>query len=200
MSTFPTVRLRRTRQNEKLRGLVRETHLSVEQLIYPIFIAEGIDQPHEISSMPGIMQWPLEHLGREAERIASLGIPAVLLFGIPTEKDEVGSQAYDSQGIIQEAIRRLKAETPDLLVITDVCLCEYASHGHCGVIFQGGVENDESLKLLAQMSLSHVEAGADIVAPSDMMDGRVGAIRRTLDEHDFSQLPIMAYSAKYASG
>ena len=200
MSTFPTVRLRRTRQNEKLRSLVRETHLAIDQLIYPLFIAEDISEPHEVSSMPGIMQWPLEYLGREAERIANLGIPAVLLFGIPTEKDEVGSQAYDSKGIIQQAIRRLKAETPDLLVITDVCLCEYTSHGHCGVIHNGYVQNDESLDLLASMALSHVEAGADLVAPSDMMDGRVGAIRRTLDEHGFSSAPIMAYSAKFASG
>ncbi len=200
MTNFPTVRMRRTRQNEKLRGLVRETHLSIDQLIYPLFIAEDINEPREISSMPGIMQWPLEHLGREMERIASLGIPAVLLFGIPTEKDEVGSQAYDSHGIIQQAIRRIKAETPDVLVITDVCLCEYTSHGHCGVIAHGTVQNDESLTLLARMALSHVEAGADLVAPSDMMDGRVGAIRRTLDEHGFSSTPIMAYSAKYASG
>lgn len=200
MSNFPTVRLRRTRQNEKLRGLVRETRLSVDQLIYPLFIAEGISEPQNISSMPGIVQWPLEHLGREAERIANLGIPAVLLFGIPTEKDEVGSQGYDSQGIIQQAIRRLKAETPDTLVITDVCLCEYTSHGHCGVIHNGYVQNDESLELLARMALSHVEAGADLVAPSDMMDGRVGAIRQILDEHGFSSTPIMAYSAKFASG
>jgi porphobilinogen synthase len=200
MTNFPTVRMRRTRQNEKLRGLVRETHLSVEQLIYPLFIAENIDEPREISSMPGIMQWPLEHLGHEMDRIASLGIPAVLLFGIPTEKDEVGSQAYDSHGIIQQAIRRIKAETPEVLVITDVCLCEYTSHGHCGVIAHGTVQNDESLALLAHMALSHVEAGADLVAPSDMMDGRVGAIRHTLDEHGFSSTPIMAYSAKYASG
>src|SRR5713226_1871409 len=199
MSTFPTIRLRRTRQNETLRGLVRETHLEVSQLIYPLFIAEGLHEPREVPSMPGIMQWPLEHLGHEAERIASLGIPAVLLFGIPNEKDEVGSQAYDAQGIIQQAIRRLKAETPDLVVITDVCLCEYTSHGHCGVIYNGNVQNDESLQLLAQMAISHVEAGADLVAPSDMMDGRVGAIRRTLDEHGFSSTPIMAYSAKFAS-
>ncbi len=199
MSNFPTVRLRRTRQNEKLRSLVRETHLSVDQLIYPLFIAEGISEPREISSMPGIVQWPLEHLGREAERIVELGIPAVLLFGIPAEKDEEGSQAYDAQGIIQQAIRRLKAETPDLLVITDVCLCEYTSHGHCGLIHNGTVQNDESLELLARMALTHVEAGADLVAPSDMMDGRVGAIRRTLDEQGFSSTPIMAYSAKFAS-
>ncbi len=200
MSTFPIVRMRRTRQNERLRSLVRETHLNVEQLIYPLFIAEDIDEPHEISSMPGIMQWPLEYLGREAERIAGLGIPAVLLFGIPSEKDEVGSQAYAAQGIIQRAIRLLKAETPDLLVMTDVCLCEYTSHGHCGVILNENVQNDESLELLEHMALSHVEAGADVVAPSDMMDGRVGAIRHVLDEHGFSSTPIMAYSAKYASG
>src|SRR5713226_4980797 len=200
MMSFPTVRMRRTRQNEKLRGLVRESHLNVEQLIYPLFIAENIREPREISSMPGIMQWPLEHLGREAERIARLGIPAVLLFGIPSEKDEVGSQAYATQGIIQQAIRRFKAEVPDLLVVTDVCLCEYTSHGHCGVIHNGNVQNDESLELLSHISLSHVEAGADLVAPSDMMDGRVGAIRRALDEQGFSSTPIMAYSAKYASG
>jgi len=200
MSLFPTVRMRRTRQNEKLRGLVRETRLSVDQLIYPLFIAEGITQPREIASMPGIMQWPLEHLGREAERIANLGIPAVLLFGIPTDKDEAGSEAYNPQGIIQQAIRQFKASVPDLLVITDVCLCEYTSHGHCGLIRNGSVQNDESLELLSRMALSHVEAGADIVAPSDMMDGRVGAMRRSLDEQGFNQAPIMAYSAKFASG
>jgi porphobilinogen synthase len=200
MSTFPTVRMRRTRQNEQFRSLIRETHLNVEQLIYPLFIAEDLAEPRPIAAMPGIVQWPLKHLGREMERIAGLGIPAVLLFGIPTEKDEVGSQAYAEQGIIQQAIRRIKAETPGVLVITDVCLCEYTSHGHCGVIHNGSVQNDESLKLLAEMALSHVEAGADMVAPSDMMDGRVGAIRHILDEHGFSATPIMAYSAKYASG
>lgn len=200
MSNFPIVRMRRTRQSEQLRGLVRETHLSVEQLIYPLFIAEDIDEPREISSMPGIMQWPLEQLGREIERLATLGLPAVLLFGIPSDKDEVGSQAYAEQGIIQRAIQRIKSIAPQLLVMTDVCLCEYTSHGHCGVIHNGTVQNDESLDLLARMALSHVEAGADLVAPSDMMDGRVGAIRRVLDEQGFSAIPIMAYSAKYASG
>ncbi|HEY0755259.1 MAG TPA: porphobilinogen synthase [Ktedonobacteraceae bacterium] len=200
MSNFPIVRMRRTRQSEQLRGLVRETHLSVEQLIYPLFVAEDLAEPREISSMPGIMQWPLEHLGREIERIAALGISSVLLFGIPTQKDEVGSQAYAEQGIIQRAIQRIKAIAPQLVVITDVCLCEYTSHGHCGVIHNGNVQNDESLALLARMALSHVEAGADLVAPSDMMDGRVGAIRQCLDEQGFSGLPIMAYSAKYASG
>lgn len=199
MSTFPTVRMRRLRQNEKLRGLVRETHLNVDQLIYPLFVAEGINEPRPISSMPGVMQWPLEHLDREAERIARLGIPGVLLFGIPNEKDEVGSQAYAEQGIIQEAIRRFKAATPETLVITDVCLCEYTCHGHCGVIHNGNVQNDESLELLARMALTHAEAGADIVAPSDMMDGRVGVLRHILDEHGFTQTPVMAYSAKFAS-
>src|SRR5881392_1685602 len=167
MTKFPTVRLRRTRQTEKLRGLVRETRLAVDQLIYPLFIAEGIHEPHEIASMPGIVQWPLEQLGREAERIASLGIPAVLLFGIPSEKDEVGSQAYNSRGIIQEAIRLLKSVNPELLVITDVCLCEYTSHGHCGLIRDdGSVDNDSSVELLARTAVSHARAGADIVAPS----------------------------------
>jgi porphobilinogen synthase len=200
MANFPDVRLRRTRQNESLRGLVRETRLSVEQLIYPLFVAEGLSQPREIVSMPGIMQWPLEELGREVERIAQLGIPAVLLFGIPNEKDEAGSQAYHPDGIIQQAVRLIKAETPGMVVVTDVCLCEYTSHGHCGLVRNDVVLNDESLGLLASMALSQVEAGADLVAPSDMMDGRVGAIRRTLDVHGFSSTPIMAYSAKYASG
>jgi porphobilinogen synthase len=200
MAMFPTIRMRRTRQNDTLRNLVRETYLNVEQLIYPLFIAENIDDPQQISSMPGMKQWPLAYVGQEAKRILNLGMPAVLLFGIPSEKDEVGSQAYSSQGIIQQAIRRIKAEAPDMLVITDVCLCEYTSHGHCGVIYNANVQNDESLELLAQMALTHVVAGADVVAPSDMMDGRVGTIRHTLDEHGFTSTPIMAYSAKYASG
>ena len=199
-NTFPFVRPRRLRQNDKIRGLVRETHLSVEQLIYPVFIAEGISEPREISSMPGIMQWPLELIGREAQRIAELGIPGLLLFGIPNEKDEVGSQAYAEHGVIQEAIQRIKAASPETLVITDVCLCEYTSHGHCGVLHNGNVQNDETLGLLSEMALSHVAAGADIVAPSDMMDGRVGALRHALDEHGYQQTPIMAYSVKYASG
>ena len=200
MSTFPIVRMRRTRQNEKLRSLVRETHLRVDQLIYPLFVAEGLQEPHEVPSMPGVVQWPLTMLEREAERIASLGIPAVLLFGIPAEKDEVGSQAYAEQGIIQQAVRRFKSATPETLVITDVCLCEYTSHGHCGIIHHGDVQNDETLELLAHTALSQAEAGADIVAPSDMMDGRIGVIRRTLDEHKFTDVPIMSYAAKFASG
>lgn len=200
MSNFPIVRMRRTRQNDALRALIRETHLAVDQLIYPLFVAEDLREPNEISSMPGIMQWPLEHLGREIERLVGLGISSVLLFGIPSLKDEVGSQAYASQGIIQRAIALIKSVAPQMLVVTDVCLCEYTNHGHCGVISHGTVQNDESLELLSRMALSHVEAGADLVAPSDMMDGRVGAIRRALDEQGFSSTPIMAYSAKYASG
>lgn len=200
MAMFPNIRMRRTRQNDTLRSLVSETYLNVEQLIYPLFIAENIDDPREISSMPGIKQWPLSYVGEEVKRILKLGIRAILLFGIPSEKDEVGSQAYNSQGIIQQAIRCIKAEAPDMLVMTDVCLCEYTNHGHCGVIYNGDVQNDESLELLAQMALSHVVAGADVVAPSDMMDGRVGTIRHTLDQHGYSSIPIMAYSAKYASG
>lgn len=200
MTGFPTIRMRRNRQSAALRGLVCETHLTTDQLIYPMFVAEGISQPNPIASMPGIVQWPLEMLPKEAERLAHLGIPAVLLFGIPNDKDEVGSQAYADKGIVQQAVRTLKAAVPELLAITDVCLCEYTSHGHCGIIHNGTVQNDESLKLLTQTALSHAEAGADIVAPSDMMDGRVGALRQGLDEQGFSQIPIMAYSAKYASG
>lgn len=199
-NTFPFVRPRRLRQSEKLRGLVRETHLNVDQLIYPVFIAEGLSEPKEIAAMPGIMQWPLELIGREAKRIAELGIPGLLLFGIPNEKDPVGSQAYAEHGVVQEAIRRIKDAVPEMLVITDVCLCEYTDHGHCGVIHNGRVQNDETLDLLAEMALSHVAAGADIVAPSDMMDGRVGALRHALDEHGYQQTPIMSYSVKYASG
>jgi len=200
MSHFPIVRMRRLRQSEQLRNLVRETRLHVDQLVYPLFIAEDLKGPREISSMPGVMQWPLEMLGREIERVVALGISSVLLFGIPSVKDEVGSQASASQGIIQQAIRRIKALAPQLIVMTDVCLCEYTSHGHCGLIHNGQVQNDESLDLLARMALSHVEAGADLVAPSDMMDGRVGAMRSLLDERGFAAIPIMAYSAKYASG
>lgn len=197
--TFPITRLRRIRQNEKLRSLVRETRLEIEQLVYPMFVAEEIKEPKEISSMPGIRQWPLKHLGKEIKRIVNLGIPAVLLFGIPAKKDEVGSEGYSKKGIIQEAVRTIKAIAPDLLVITDVCLCEYTSHGHCGLIQNNQVDNDSTIELLGRMALSHVEAGADMVAPSDMMDGRIGAIRNILDKNGYQSTPIMAYCAKYAS-
>ncbi len=197
---FPGRRLRRLRRTENMRRMVRETRLSVDQLIYPLFIAETVLHPQEIGSMPGQYQWPVDGLEREIESIIKLGIPAVLLFGIPAEKDELGSQAYHPDGIVQRAIRKIKALAPELIVITDVCFCEYTSHGHCGVVVNGEVQNDATLRMLAQEALSHAEAGADVVAPSDMMDGRVGAIRAALDEHGFSQTPILAYSAKYASG
>jgi porphobilinogen synthase len=197
---FPGRRMRRLRRTETLRRMVRETRLSVDQLIYPLFIAETVRQPQEIASMPGQYQWPLDGLEREIEHVVQAGIPAVLLFGIPNEKDELGSQAYHPQGIVQQAIRKIKALAPELLVITDVCFCEYTSHGHCGVVVNGEVQNDATLQLLAREALSHAEAGADMVAPSDMMDGRVGALRAALDAEGFSQVPIMAYSAKYASG
>ena len=200
MSTFPITRLRRLRQNSILRNLVCETELSIKHFIYPLFISEEISKPKAIVSMPGIYQLDLKSLEKEAERVYNLGIPAVLLFGIPKVKDEVGSQAYHKDSIIQKAITVIKNKVPELLVIGDVCLCEYTSHGHCGVIKNGCVQNDESLELLAKTALSQVEAGADMVAPSDMMDGRVGAIRNILDTHGFTNIPIMAYSAKYASG
>src|SRR5579871_4228060 len=197
---FPGRRLRRLRRTETMRRMVRETRLSVDQFIYPLFIAETVSQPQEIASMPGQYQWSVNGLEREIESIVTLGIPAVLLFGIPAEKDELGSQAYHPEGIVQRAIRKIKALAPDLIIITDVCFCEYTSHGHCGVVVNGEVQNDATLQLLAREALSHAEAGADVVAPSDMMDGRVGAIRAALDERGFSHVPVMAYSAKYASG
>jgi porphobilinogen synthase len=200
MSGFPITRLRRLRQNENLRNLVSETILSPEHFIYPLFISEEIKEPQAISAMPGINQWTVISVVKEAERAYKLGVPAVLLFGIPKKKDSLGSQAYAKNGIIQKTIRAIKSKIPDLLIITDVCLCEYTDHGHCGVIEDNCIVNDKSLNLLAKMALSHVEAGADMVAPSDMMDGRVGAIRKILDEHIFETTPIMAYSAKYASG
>jgi porphobilinogen synthase len=200
MPNFPITRLRRLRKNQQFRNLVAETKLSIESFIYPLFISEEITRPKEITSMPGIKQWTIKSVAPEAERIYKLGIPAVLLFGIPKEKDAVGSQAYAKNGVIQKAIKLIKTAVPELLIITDVCLCEYTDHGHCGVIQNKYVQNDPSLELLSAMALSHVNAGADMVAPSDMMDGRVGDIRKTLDKNGFSDIPIMAYSAKYASG
>lgn len=200
MAGFPIIRPRRLRSSQNLRDLVAETELSIDEFIYPLFISENVTKPVEISAMPGIYQWPLKDIANEAKRIYALGIKAVLLFGIPAKKDAVGSEAYAKNGVIQKATKVIKKEVPELLIITDVCLCEYTDHGHCGVINNGTVENDPSLKLLSQMALSHVEAGADIVAPSDMMDGRVGAIRQTLDDNGYTNTPILAYSAKYASG
>jgi len=196
---FPARRMRRLRRTEGLRRLVREAQLDPADFIYPLFVNERLREPAAIGAMPGQSQWPVEGAAREAERIASLGIGGVILFGIPAEKDELGSGAYDDKGVVQRAIRAIKAATPDLLVVTDVCLCEYTSHGHCGLIRDGEVQNDETLELLAREALSHAEAGADVVAPSDMMDGRVGALRAALDAQGFSDTPILAYSAKFAS-
>ncbi|NIQ97470.1 MAG: porphobilinogen synthase [Desulfuromonadales bacterium] len=196
---FPEYRARRMRRNENARRMVRETHLRVDDLIYPMFSAFGKDIKKEIPSMPGIYQQSIENIVAEAKEVHELGIPAVILFGIPEEKDPVGQDAYSDTGIIQETIRAIKSEVPELTVITDVCLCEYTDHGHCGVIKDGDVDNDETLKLLAAEALSHARAGADIVAPSDMMDGRVAAIREILDANGFAQIPVMSYAVKYAS-
>ncbi len=196
---FPKHRPRRLRKNETIRKMVRETSLSVDDLILPLFVTFGKGVKNEIKSMPGHYQLSVDNLGKEIKEIKSLGIPAVILFGIPEHKDEVGSEAYNPKGIIQQAIKAIKNKTPELMVITDVCMCEYTSHGHCGVIKHGDVDNDATLELLAKEALSHTRAGADMVAPSDMMDGRVGAIRKILDENNFSNIPIMSYAAKYAS-
>jgi len=197
---FPNYRPRRLRRNENLRRMIRETHLRVDDLIYPMFSAFGENIKQEISSMPGIYQQSIDNIVIEAKEVYDLGIPAVILFGIPETKDAVGSDAYCDTGIIQNTIRAIKKEVPELTVITDVCMCEYTDHGHCGVIKDGDVDNDATLELLAKEALSHVQAGADIVAPSDMMDGRVAAIRDILDEHGYTDIPIMSYAVKYASG
>ena len=196
---FPKQRLGRLRRKEALRKMVRETHLRIDDLIFPIFVRSGEGQKVEISSMPGIFQYSIDTLCKELEEVQSLGIPAILLFGLPDSKDELGSQAYAPQGIVQQAIKEIKSSFPTLIVITDICLCAYTNHGHCGIIKDGVVENDQTLGILKKIALSQVEAGADMVAPSDMMDGRVGAIRTALDSNGFSHIPIMSYAAKYAS-
>jgi porphobilinogen synthase len=196
---FPEYRARRLRRNDTMRRMVRETFLRTDDLIYPMFSAFGKNIKKEITSMPGIYQQSIEHIVAEAKEVYELGIPAVILFGIPEEKDALGQDAYSDTGIIQETIRAIKAAVPKLLVITDVCMCEYTDHGHCGVIKNGDVDNDETLKLLAAEALSHALAGADIVAPSDMMDGRIAAIREVLDANNFSHIPVMSYAVKYAS-
>jgi len=196
---FPLHRPRRLRRNKLIRSMVRETQLSPRNFIYPLFVYPGEGIKREISSMPGNYHWSVDRLAEECREVASLGIPAVILFGLPESKDEVGSSAYAADGIVQRATRAIKREGRDLLVMTDVCLCEYTSHGHCGVIRGENVDNDPSLELLARTALSHVQAGADIVAPSDMMDGRVAAIRKKLDGERFSDTPTLAYAAKYAS-
>jgi porphobilinogen synthase len=179
--------------------MVRETSLSPDHFIYPLFVTSGRGIRKEISSMPGCFQESVDTIARHAKEVFGLGIPAVILFGIPEEKDEVGSGAYDDRGVVQKAIRSIKNKVPDLLVVTDVCLCEYTSHGHCGVVKNGVVQNDPTLDLLVKEAVSHAKAGADMVAPSDMMDGRVGAIRAALDEEGYEELPIMSYAVKYAS-
>ena len=194
MSLFPVTRLRRLRRTDTLRALVRETRLSLDDVVMPLFAVPGEGVVRPVAGLDGIAQRSVDEIVREASELQSLGIRAVLLFGIPEEKDEEGSGAWDSDGIVQRSLRALRAEVPDLTLVTDVCLCEYTSHGHCGVLRDGEVENDDTLELLARTASSHVEAGADVVAPSDMMDGRVGAIREALP-----QTPIIAYAAKYAS-
>jgi porphobilinogen synthase len=190
MSSFPLLRLRRLRRTESLRRLVQETHVRVEDLVYPLFIVEGNGQKQEIATMPGIFRYTRDMLPVEIEQVAKVGISAVILFGIPDHKDQTGSSAFHPEGVVQQAIRTIKQSFPELVIITDVCLCEYTSHGHCGVIANGYVDNDQTLKLLSATALSHAEAGADIVAPSDMMDGRVKAIRESLDDGGFNHIPI----------
>ena len=198
--SFPAQRPRRLRRNENLRRMVRETHLSVDDLIMPLFIVPGSGVENPIGAMPGISQLSVDRAVEECKSIRDLGVPGVILFGIPDEKDAVGSDAYNDDGIIQRALRGLKEEVPGLTLITDVCFCEYTDHGHCGIIKGNDVDNDATLQILVKESLSHVRAGADMVAPSDMMDGRVGAIRQGLDQEGYPHIPIMAYSAKFASG
>ncbi|MGH9325658.1 MAG: porphobilinogen synthase [Terriglobia bacterium] len=197
--SFPVHRPRRLRRSEALRGLVRETALSARSLVFPMFVCPGVRVKDEIRPMPGNYRWSIDLLVEESKAVHGSGIPAVILFGIPEKKDEMGSGAYDPEGIVQKAVRALKKSVPELLVICDVCLDEYTDHGHCGLIKNGEVDNDSTLELLAKTALSQAEAGADIIAPSDMMDGRVGRIRAALDDHLFENVPILAYSAKYAS-
>ncbi len=197
--SFPTDRPRRLRRTESIRRLVRETHLHVDDLVQPLFVVPGKNIRSEIRSMPGQYHLSVDRTAEEAEQILSLGIPAIILFGIPESKDPQGSEAYAEDGIIQQAVRAIKETTPDLTVITDVCLCEYTDHGHCGVIRNGNVDNDATLELLAKTAVSHARAGADIVAPSDMMDGRVRAIRTALDRESFPEVAILTYAVKYAS-
>ena len=196
---FPATRMRRLRRTAALRGLVRETQLSPQQLIQPLFVVAGSDVREPVPSMPGIDRFSINEVVAEATEVQAAGVPAVILFGIPATKDEQGSGAYDEEGVVQMAVRALKEAHPDLLVITDVCLCEYTSHGHCGFVRDGEVDNDITIELLAKTAISHAQAGADAVAPSDMMDGRVAAIRHQLDEEGHPDVPILAYSAKYAS-
>jgi porphobilinogen synthase len=196
----PYYRPRRLRRNEAIRSMVRETRLSPSHFIYPLFVCPGSGVRKEIGSMPGVFNLSIDLVVEECRSVKGLGIPAVLLFGLPPAKDETGSNAYAEDGIVQQAVRAIKQAVPDLLVITDLCLCEYTSHGHCGQLWDGDVANDQTLGLLAKAALAQARAGADIIAPSDMMDGRVRAIREALDEQNFESIPILSYAAKYASG
>jgi porphobilinogen synthase len=197
---FPEYRARRLRRNETLRRMVRETKLSVDDLVYPLFVAAGKNIRRPVPSMPGVFNFSVENLVKEAREVRRLGIPAVLLFGIPAKKDPLGKDAYSDRGIVQTAVRALKDAVPELLVVTDVCFCEFTDHGHCGILTRDGdVDNDATLEILAKSAVSHAKAGADIVAPSDMMDGRVGAIRKGLDRAGYEGVPILSYAAKYAS-
>jgi len=196
---FPFYRARRLRKNEIIRSMVRETHLAVTDFIYPLFLIEGKNIKNPVKSMPGVFQCSPDRIKEEIEEIKELDIPAVILFGIPARKDAIGSEAYNPEGIIQKGIQVIKSIYPELYVITDICLCEYTDHGHCGVVEAGDVANDATLGLLAKEALSHVRAGADMVAPSDMMDGRVAAIRKALDEENYGHIPIMSYAVKFAS-
>jgi porphobilinogen synthase len=198
--SFPAHRPRRLRRTEAIRSLVRETRLSARSFIYPLFVCPGTKVRDEIKSMPGNYRWSVDLLVEECKSVHALGIPGVILFGIPEKKDPVGSDAHDPEGIVQRAVRALKKSVPELVVICDLCLCEYTSHGHCGVVKGTEIDNDSTLELLAKAAVVQAEAGADIVAPSDMMDGRVARIRAALDAKQFTQIPILAYSAKYASG
>ncbi len=197
---FPEYRPRRLRRTENLRRMVRETRLSVDQLIYPLFVVPGSGVKNPVASMPGVFQFSVDKLIEEVRSVVELDIPGVLLFGLPERKDERGSEAHAENGPVQQAVRAIKEAWPELTVITDVCLCEYTSHGHCGILEGNEVHNDATLEILAQVALSHAWAGADVIAPSDMMDGRVAAIRETLDEEGFDRVAILAYSAKYCSG
>ena len=199
MASFPDIRPRRLRRTEALRRLVRETHLVADQLVLPLFVRSGANVRQPVQSMPGVDQTSVDEMLRDAERAAAAGVGGVLLFGIPDRKDATGSAAWDDDGPVQRAVRALKREVPDLVVITDVCMCEYTDHGHCGVLVDGDVDNDATLELLAREAVSHARAGADLVAPSDMMDGRVAAIRRALDADRLGHVPILSYAAKYAS-
>ncbi|CAK8721088.1 porphobilinogen synthase [Candidatus Electronema halotolerans] len=196
---FPEYRPRRMRQNENFRAMIRETRLAPEQLVYPLFVLPGKGKKEEVSSMPGVFRLSVDQLQQEAEDCLALGVRSVILFGLPEKKDAVGSGAHAKNGIVQQAIKELKSKTPEITVITDVCLCEYTDHGHCGCLSGHEVDNDATLELLAKTALSHAQAGADMVAPSDMMDGRVSEIRSALDENNFHTVPIMSYAVKYAS-